>query len=122
MSLGPQAAAAISQEIPACLLRIDLHCHSRFSFDGLSTSEQMLIAARDRGLDGFVVTDHDTSEAVEHFRDLGALDPDGVAVNGLLIIPGQEISTREGRLPRAEKADKLYGSRSPLVQEKRTDG
>lgn len=98
MSLGPQAAAAISEGSPATLLRIDLHCHSRFSFDGISTPEQMLIAAHRRGLDGFAITDHDTSEAVDYFGALGALDPEGVAVDGLLIIPGQEISTREGHL------------------------
>ncbi len=40
------------------------------------------------GLDGFAITDHDTSEAVEYFRNLGAFDLTGVAVGGLLIIPG----------------------------------
>ncbi len=54
--------------------------------------------ARARGLDGFAITDHNTCECVDYFRQTGLIREDGLPVDGLLIIPGQEISTAEGHL------------------------
>ena len=42
-------------------LFIDLHCHSRFSADGVAEPEAMVEEARARGLHGFAITDHNTS-------------------------------------------------------------
>ncbi len=78
--------------------RFDLHCHSHFSADGVSEPERMVAAARSRGLAGFGITDHNTCECVRYFRRLGLLHEDGRAVDGLLIVPGVEVSTAEGHL------------------------
>jgi predicted metal-dependent phosphoesterase TrpH len=79
-------------------LFIDLHCHSRFSADGVSEPEAMIADARARGLHGFAITDHNTSACVEYFERHGFLNKEGTPVDGLLIIPGQEITTAEGHL------------------------
>lgn len=78
--------------------KIDLHCHSYFSSDGVSKPEEIVAMARARGLDGFAITDHNTCECVDYFRQTGLIREDGLPVDGLLIIPGQEISTAEGHL------------------------
>jgi predicted metal-dependent phosphoesterase TrpH len=80
------------------IVRIDLHTHSHFSFDGFSEPEEMVREARRRGLQGFAITDHDTCAAVDYFRQAGLMRDDGIAVDNFLIIPGQEISTAEGHL------------------------
>jgi predicted metal-dependent phosphoesterase TrpH len=79
-------------------LHIDLHCHSRFSADGVAEPEALVAEAKERGLHGFAITDHNTSICVDYFRKHGFLNDEGTPVNGLLIIPGQEITTAEGHL------------------------
>jgi predicted metal-dependent phosphoesterase TrpH len=79
-------------------LLIDLHCHSRFSADGVAEPEALVEEARAKGLNGFAITDHNTSACVEYFEQHGFLNQQGTPVNGLLIIPGQEITTAEGHL------------------------
>lgn len=54
--------------------------------------------ARARGLHGFAITDHNTSACVDYFYEQGFLNREGLPVDGLLIIPGQEITTAEGHL------------------------
>jgi predicted metal-dependent phosphoesterase TrpH len=80
------------------ILNIDLHSHSRFSADGISEPEEMVVAAKAKGLHGFAITDHNTCACVDYFESLGLLRPDGQPVDGFLIIPGQEITTKEGHL------------------------
>jgi predicted metal-dependent phosphoesterase TrpH len=79
-------------------LNIDLHCHSRFSADGVAEPEDMILMAKAKGLQGFAITDHNTCACVDYFESIGALRKDGLPVDGFLIIPGQEITTREGHL------------------------
>jgi predicted metal-dependent phosphoesterase TrpH len=64
--------------------RFDLHVHSTFS-DGLFTPAQLAVMARQAGLAGLALTDHDTVEGVEAMQEAGARE-------GLRIIPGVEIS------------------------------
>ncbi|MCX6935336.1 MAG: CehA/McbA family metallohydrolase [Verrucomicrobia bacterium] len=78
--------------------RIDLHCHSRFSADGVSEPEEMVRAAKERGLHGFAITDHNTCACVDYFISIGLMREDGHPVDGFLIIPGQEITTSAGHL------------------------
>ncbi len=78
--------------------RIDLHVHSRFSADSVADPEAIIAAARARGLHGFAITDHNTSECAAFFAEKGLLDPGGAAVDDFLILPGQEITTAEGHL------------------------
>jgi predicted metal-dependent phosphoesterase TrpH len=79
-------------------LLIDLHCHSRFSADGVAEPEALVAQARENGLSGFAITDHNTCACVDYFEQHGFLNKEGLPVNGLLIIPGQEITTAEGHL------------------------
>lgn len=78
--------------------RIDLHTHSRFSADGVSEPEEMVQAAKERGLHGFAITDHNTCACVDYFLAHGMMREDGKAVDGFLILPGQEITTSAGHL------------------------
>ena len=77
---------------------IDLHCHSWFSRDGVSSPESLIAAARGKGLHGFALTDHDTSDGCRHLLDAGLMREDGQPVDDFLIIPGVEVSTAEGHL------------------------
>lgn len=77
---------------------IDLHCHSWFSGDGVSSPEALVAAAKRRGLHGFAITDHNTCDAYHYFVDHGLARRDGQPVDGFLIIPGVEVSTAEGHL------------------------
>ena len=78
--------------------RIDPHVHSFFSRDGVSSPEKLIAAARERGLHGFALTDHDTCDGCRHLMERGLLREDGAPVEGFLVIPGVEISTAEGHL------------------------
>lgn len=73
------------------LHRFDLHTHTFFSKDACNSPEEMIEAARSRGLSGIAITDHDTCEAHEYMR--GRSLPEG-----FLLIPGVEVSTAEGHL------------------------
>jgi hypothetical protein len=75
------------------MLRFDLHVHSNYSRDGQSTIEDILRAARAKGLDGVAITDHNTNEGARY-----ALQVVDKVTPGLLVIPGEEVSTRSGHL------------------------
>ena len=77
---------------------IDLHCHSWYSGDGVSSPEELVAAAKRKGLDGFAITDHNTCDAYHYFVDHGFARRDGLPVDGFLILPGVEVSTAEGHL------------------------
>ena len=75
------------------MLSCDLHIHTNYSRDGESDIQTILNIAQERGLNAIAITDHDevlgAQEAVHMAR---TLTPD------LLIIPGIEVSTKEGHL------------------------
>ena len=77
---------------------IDLHTHTFFSGDGVSSPEENIAAARAKGLHGIAVTDHNTCDAITYLLDEGLMREDGQPVDGFLIIPGVEVSTEEGHL------------------------
>ncbi len=72
------------------LLKCDLHVHTNASRDGESSIEEVITAAVAAGLDAVAITDHDTTEG--SIRALGLKNP------GILIIPGIEVSTKQGHL------------------------
>ena len=73
------------------VVQIDCHVHTRGSYDSAASLEAVLASAREAGLDGVVVTDHDClSYALAAVERAGAL--------GLIGIPGVEISTADGHL------------------------
>ncbi|WP_276280968.1 PHP domain-containing protein [Halorussus caseinilyticus] len=76
---------------PEVTITIDPHVHSEGSYDGHEPVELLLAQARDIGLDGIVVTDHDT--IAESLR-AAELAPE----YGLVGIPGVEVSTAAGHL------------------------
>src|SRR5258705_7099728 len=69
---------------------VDLHCHSRGSFDSLSAPKDILKAAHDRGLTHLAITDHDRIDVALGAREL--------APAGLTIIVGEEVKTLDGDL------------------------
>src|SRR6266404_2561449 len=79
-------------------LNIDLHTHSFFSGDGVSSPEDMIAAARIKGLNGIAITDHNTCDAVNYLLQKGLMRLDGLPVNDFLILPGVEVTTADGHL------------------------
>lgn len=77
---------------------IDLHTHTFFSGDGVSSPEENIAAAREKGLHGFAITDHNTCDAVTYLLEKGLMREDGLPVDDFLIIPGVEVTTAEGHL------------------------
>jgi predicted metal-dependent phosphoesterase TrpH len=69
---------------------IDLHCHSRGSFDCLSDPRDIVKAALDRGLTHLAITDHDRIDI--------ALAAQRLAPAGLTVIVGEEVKTLDGDL------------------------
>jgi hypothetical protein len=69
-------------------LRVDLHLHSRYSPDSVSTLEAIIERCRECGLDRIALTDHNV---VEGALELAALAPE-------LAIVGEEAKTREGEV------------------------
>lgn len=78
--------------------RFDLHMHSFFSPDAADSPEDLIAAARARGLSGIAITDHDNCEVHEYLRAKGLAREDGMAVEGFLVLPGVEVSTADGHL------------------------
>ena len=69
---------------------LDLHCHTRASFDSLAPPAAIVRAAAERGLTHLAITDHDRID--------GALEARDAAPEGLHIIVGEEIRTTDGDL------------------------
>jgi len=69
---------------------IDLHCHTRASFDCLSAPGAVVKAAAERGLTHLAITDHDRID--------GALEARALAPAGLTVLIGEEVRTRDGDL------------------------
>jgi predicted metal-dependent phosphoesterase TrpH len=69
---------------------IDLHCHTRASFDSLAPPTAVVRAAAERGLTHLAITDHDRID--------GALEARDAAPDGLDVIVGEEIRTTDGDL------------------------
>jgi len=77
---------------------IDLHTHSFFSGDGVSSPEDLIASARAKGLHGFAITDHNTCDAVSYLLDKGLMRLDGLPVDDFLVLPGVEVTTADGHL------------------------
>lgn len=87
--VAPQPAPAIVGPSGARAF-IDLHCHTRASFDSLSPPASVVRAAAERGLTHLAITDHDRLD--------GALEARDAAPPGLTVIVGQEIKSLAGDL------------------------
>ena len=65
---------------------VDLHVHTSASPDGRPSLEEIARAARRAGLDAVAITDHDLCTPVPE------------TLEGVLLIPGCEVSTRIGHI------------------------
>lgn len=68
------------------IYQLDLHVHTGASPDGLSSLADQAAAARAAGLDAIAVTDHNLCTPVPE------------RLEGVLLIPGCEVSTRQGHI------------------------
>lgn len=68
----------------------ELHCHTHYS-DGAASSLDCVHTAARRGLSVLAITDHNTAEAGLPFWE-------SPVEQGVLVIPGEEISTDRGHL------------------------
>jgi predicted metal-dependent phosphoesterase TrpH len=69
---------------------VDLHCHTSASFDSLASPRAVVKAAGQRGLTHLAITDH--------ARIAGAIEARNAAPEGLTVIVGEEVRSREGDL------------------------
>lgn len=69
-------------------LRVEFHSHTHASKDSLTSPADLIVAARKKGLDRLIITDHNT---VVGARTAHALDPE-------LVIVGEEIMTTRGEI------------------------
>lgn len=67
------------------IIKADLHTHTLKSFDGRQSYEQLIAAAKTRGLDAVAITEHDCFEPL----------PEG---DDILLIPACEFSTDAGHI------------------------
>ncbi len=84
-------------------MRFDLHFHTNVS-DGAATPETMITFVKQRGLDGFSVTDHDNPGDIQVYKELAEK-------YRLLYVSGIEVTAREGHVlvyTVPDNADILY--------------
>lgn len=89
---------ALQTSLVPMAFNIDLHTHSFFSGDGISSPEDMIAAARAKGLHGIAITDHNTCDAVNYLLEKGLMRLDGLPVDNFLVLPGVEVTTADGHL------------------------
>jgi predicted metal-dependent phosphoesterase TrpH len=86
------------------MFRVEFHCHTNASQDSLTTPAELVVAARRRGLDRLIVTDHNT---IVGARAAQILDPE-------LVIVGEEIMTTRGELLAAFVSEEVPPFLSPV--------
>lgn len=88
---SPSPSGGVAPPVSASVLKVEFHCHTTASKDGLIPYDSLLATARKAGLDAIAITDHDTIEgalAVEKLaRDTGS---------SLQIIVGEEKTLDDG--------------------------
>lgn len=87
------------------MLRVDFHSHTRYSPDSITPIKKLISAARNRGLDRLVVTDHNSIQ--------GALEAQAAAPD--LIIVGEEILTTQGELLASFVTQEVPRGLEPMV-------
>jgi predicted metal-dependent phosphoesterase TrpH len=73
-------------------MKIDIHNHSYYSYDGFSSPERLVRAAKQKGIDGIALTDHESVEGWKEARE-------AAKKYGILFIPGEEVKTiKDGKI------------------------
>ena len=88
--------------IPVFLL-VEFHCHTNASKDSLLRPQELIAAARAKGIDRLIVTDHNT---IAGARLAQQLDPE-------LVIVGEEIMTTQGEILAAYVSEEIPAGFSP---------
>ena len=85
------------------MLKVEFHCHTNASKDSLTCPVDLVAAARRKGIDRLVITDHNT---VAGARVAQALDPE-------LVIVGEEIMTTRGEILAAFVSEEVPSGLAP---------
>lgn len=72
-------------------LKIDMHIHTKFSYDSDNRVEDIVRVAKERGLDGVGLVDHDTIAGFGEMIRIGK-------EHDLIVIPGVEVRVKGGYL------------------------
>ena len=73
-------------------MRLDIHVHSSYSNDGSQSPEEILKHAKNIGLAGIAITDHnEISGSLKLWKD-------NRDIRDFIIIPGLEVSSSEGHI------------------------
>lgn len=72
------------------MLKLDLHIHSQYSEDATGSPKDIIKILQKKGLQGMAITDHNTVE--------GGLKALKVKPKEFIVIPGVEISTKDGHM------------------------
>ncbi len=72
-------------------MKIDLHCHTKYSLDNDFEPEQLILEAVQKGLDGICITDHFSVEASKSIDEIKIPE-------GFKVFRGVEISTTLGHM------------------------
>ena len=88
---------------------VEFHCHTNFSKDSLTEPVDLVKAARRKGIDRLVITDHNS---IGGARAAQALDPE-------LVIVGEEILTTRGEILAAFVKEEIPARLSPQETIKR---
>jgi predicted metal-dependent phosphoesterase TrpH len=85
------------------MIRVEFHCHTNASHDSLTRPQELIAAARKKGIDRVIITDHNTIRGALAAQ---ALDPE-------LIIVGEEIMTTRGEILAAFITEEIPARLSP---------
>ncbi|MCL2143300.1 MAG: PHP domain-containing protein [Methanomassiliicoccaceae archaeon] len=69
-------------------MRADMHIHSTFSKDGMSSVEEIITMAKAKGLGCIAITDHNSFASFE----------EASKYEDIIVIPGEEVSSSEGHI------------------------
>jgi predicted metal-dependent phosphoesterase TrpH len=95
--------------ISSLTLKLEFHCHTHASKDSLTPPADLVAAARRKGIDRVVVTDHNS---IAGAREAQAIDSE-------LIIIGEEIMTTKGEILAAFVTEEIPAYLTPLETIKR---
>lgn len=73
------------------LVSVDTHVHTAASYDSTASVERVLASAAEVGLDAVAITDHDTAAGARRAMERARAD-------GVVVVPGVEVSTADGHL------------------------
>lgn len=91
-------------------MRIDLHCHTKYSGDSMLEPTDLIRRARELGLDGVGVTEHNSYQASEPIERIAGEE-------GFVVLRGVEISSSVGHLIIfGVEDDSLYGTRTRIYR------